>query len=252
MAPRLHCIIDVAEILRLITEEGADVNGKDVDGTTALHVARSSAAARTLIQHGADVNARNSRGMFPLHRARNLGVARVLLENGAVVNAMDSFGNSALHLSNDAEVVRLLLKHSASITQRNLKGEPPIHTSTYGSKVLVLAKAGADIDAADMAGRTLLMKKAKCFYSFRLLRDLLSLNPSIFLRDRDGKTAIDFTIDDTVKRSLVAYAVEQTWRRRKMLVLVREKPRHFVAKNDLLLRTVGLPVGVFRVVTSFL
>ena len=252
MAPRLHCILDIAEILRLITEEGADVNGKDIDGTTALHVARSSAAARTLIENGADVNARNSRGMYPLHRARNLGVASVLLENGAVVNATDSFGNSALHLSNDVEVVRLLLKYSASITQRNLKGEPPIHMSTYGSKVLVLAKAGADIDAVDGKGRTLLMKKARCFYAFRLLRDLLSLNPSIFFKDRDGKTAIDFTIDDAVKRSLLAYAVEQTWRRRKMLVLVRERPKHFVAKGDLVIRTVGLPMGVFRVVASFL
>lgn len=252
MAPRLHCILDIFEIVRLIEAEGADVNGKDIDGTTALHVARSSAVARTLILNGADVNARNSRGMSPLHRARNLGVARVLLENGAIVNAKDKFGNSALHLSNDVEVVRLLLKHSASITQRNLKGEPPMHMSTYGSKVLVLAKAGADVDAVDNKGRTLLMKKSRCIYVFRLLRGLLSLNPSIFLKDKDGKTAIDFTIDDTVKRCLMAYKLEQNWRRRKMLVLVREKPKHFVAKGDLVVQTVGLPVGVFRVVVSYL
>lgn len=222
MAPRLHCIIDIAKILRLITEEGADVHGRNIDGTTALHLARSSAAAHTLIENGADVNAKNSRGISPLHRARNLGVARVLLENGAVVNAMDSFGNSALHLSNDVEVARLLLKYSASITQRNLKREPPIHMSTYGSKVLALAKAGADIDAVDMKGRTVLMKKARCFYVFRLLSTLLSLNPSIFFKDVDGKTAIDYTVDATGKTTLLKYRVEQNWRRRKMLVLVRE------------------------------
>lgn len=252
MSPRLHCILDSAEIIRLVTKEGADVNGRDIDGTTALHVARSSDAARTLIEHGADVNARSLRGMCPLHRVRNLGVATVLLENGANVNAVDSFGNSALHLTNDSQVVKLLLKNSASITQRNLKGEPPIHMSTYGSKVLAVAKAGADIDSVDNMGRTLLMKKSRCFYTFRLLSTLLSLNPSLFLKDRDGKTALDFTIDDTVKAYLLAYGVEQNWRRRKHLVFVRERPSHFVAKNDLVLRIKYLPVGVFRAVVCYL
>lgn len=190
--------------------------------------------------------------MTPLHRARNLGVARVLLENGAGVNAMDSFGNSALRLSNDVQVVRLLLKYSASITQRSLKGEPPIRMSTYGSKVLALAKAGADIDAVDMKGRTLLMKKARCFYVFRLLSTLLSLSPSTFFKDMDGKTATDYTVDATVKTILLGYRVDQNWRRRKMLVLVREKPKHFVAKGDLVVRTVGLPMGVFRMVVCYL
>lgn len=252
MSPRLHCILDVAEICRLIKEEGAEVNQKDIDGTTALHVARSSAVVRVLIENGADVNAKNSRGMNPLHRARNVGVARALLENGAVVNAIDKFGNSPLHLSNDIGVVKLLLKRSASTTQRNGKGETPIHMSTYGSKVLALAKAGADIDSVDNVGRTLLMKKSNCVYAFRLLSALLSLHPAAFLRDAEGKTAVDFAVDPEVKTLLLKYGVEQNWRRRKMLVLVREKPKHFVANNDLELRTVGLPVGVFRVVVSFL
>lgn len=252
MAPRLHCILDVAEIGRLIKEKGADVNQRDIDGTTALHVARSSAVVRVLIENGADVTAKNSRGMSPLHRARNVGGARALLENGAVVNAIDKCGNSPLHLSNDIGVIKLLLRRSASITQRNGKGETPIHMSTYGSKVLALAKAGADIDSVDNMGRTLLMKKSNCFYAFRLLSALLSLNPSAFLRDAEGKTAIDFTVDPAVKTLLLEYGVEQNWRRRKHLVFMRERSTHLVAKNDLELRTVGLPMGVFRMVVSYL
>lgn len=71
--------------------------------------------------------------------------------------------------------------------------------STYGSKVLHLAKAGADIDLVDNMGRTLLMKKSRCIYMFRLLQTLLLLSPSVFLKDVDGKTAIEYTIDAMVK-----------------------------------------------------
>ncbi|CAN0531894.1 unnamed protein product, partial [Ectocarpus sp. 12 AP-2014] len=239
-------------ISRLIEEEGAGVNLKDIDGNTALHVSRSSAVARTLIEHGADVNAKNSRGMSALHRARNIGVAKLLLEHGAVVNAVDNYGNTPLHLCNDTQMVNLLLRHGASITQRNMKGETPIHMSTYGSKVIALAKAGADINSVDNAGKTLLMKKARCFYMFRLLRSLLTLNPSVFFKDNDGRTALDFTVDEGVKAHLIRYGRDQNWRRRKTLILLREKKRVFVAKEDCVLRTVGLPAGIFRGIVTFL
>jgi len=252
MVPRLHLILGIHEISRLIREQGADVNLPDIDGSTALHVSRSSTVARTLIEYGADVNAKNSRGMSALHRARNEGVARVLLEHGALVNAVDNCGNTPLHLCNDTQTVKLLLRHGASITHRNRKGETPIHMSTYGSKVILLAKAGADIDSVDDSGKTLLMKKARCFYVFRLLRPLLGLNPSVFLKDNDGKTALDFTVEEGVKAHLIRYGKDQNWRRRKTLILLREKARVFVAKEDCVLRTVGLPTGIFRGVLAFL
>lgn len=228
------------------------MNFRDIDGSMALHVSRSSAVARTLIEHGADVNCKNSRGMSPLHRVRNAGVAKVLLKHGALVDAVDNFGNTPLHLCNDMEVVQLLLRHSASVTLRNKKGETPIHMSTYGSKVVALAEAGADIDSVDNTGKTLLMKKSRCFYVFRLLSSLLGLNPSIFLKDKDGKTAIDFTLDPIVRKRLIKYLTDQNWRRRKFMVLLKERPAVFVAKDDLVLRTVGLPTGVFRGVVAFM
>ncbi|CAM9577530.1 unnamed protein product [Ectocarpus sp. 6 AP-2014] len=253
MSPRrLHCILSIYEIWRLIEHEGADVNCEDGDGNTALHVSRSSAVARTLIEHGASVDAKNSRGMSALHRARNIGVAETLLQHGADVNAVDSFGNIPLHRCNDTHTVKLLLRHGASLTHRNLKGETPIHMSTYGSKVTELAMAGADIDSVDNTGKTLLMKKARCFYVFRFLQSLLALNPSVFFKDNDGKTALDFTVDEGVKAHLIRYGRDQHWRRRKTLILLREKTRVFVGKEDCVLRTVGLPTGIFRCVVTFL
>ncbi|CAM9090099.1 unnamed protein product [Ectocarpus sp. 12 AP-2014] len=253
MAPRLHNILDTFEIVRLIHREGADVGRRDIDGTTALHASRSSAVARTLIEYGADVNAKSSRGMSPLHRTRSVGVAKVLVERGASVNATDNFGNTPLHYSNDIGTVRLLLQHGASVNHRNVKGETPIHMSTYGSKVTALAEAGADVDAVDNTGKTLLMKKSRCFYGFRLLDHLLKLNPCIFLKDMDGKTAIDFTVDELVNRRLQVYWKDQNWRRRKTLLLLRARRNaDYVAKDALVLLTMGLPHGVFRLVLAYL
>lgn len=228
------------------------MNARDIDGSTALHVARSSAVARTLIQHGAKVDERNGRGMTPLHRVRGVGVARVLLEHGALVGAVDFNGNTPLHLTNDVEVVKILLKFSASISTRNLKGETPIHTSFYVSKVLALAKAGADLDAVDRLGRTLLMKKSRCFYMNNLLRTLLELNPSIFLKDANGRTAADYALNDVVKEALIRYRFDQNWRRRKLLILLREKSDTFVARTRLVAEAASLPGGLFRTVVSYL
>lgn len=251
MAPRLHCLVQQSEILRLIQDEDADVNHRDIDGGTALHVARTSAVARVLILNGADVDAKNNKEMTPLHRARNAGVAGVLLKHGASVDAVDVRGNTPLHLCNDIEMVKLLLSYSASVHARNNKGETPIHTSVYGSKVTALAKAGADVDSVDNVGRTVLMKKSRCFYAYRL-NSLLALNPSIFLKDMCGKTAIEYTINSVVRDRLLQYRINQNWRRRKTMVLLRERPAVFVTKEYLVAMTVGLPMGVFRGAVAFL
>ncbi len=255
MAPRLHCLLDIAQIVRVIDDEGADVNLQDVDGSTALHVARSSAVARTLIEYGADIECKNSRGMSPLHRVRNVGVARVLLKNGALVNATDNLGNTPLHLSNDVEVCKLLLKYSASVTQRNSKGETPIQKSHTIPKVFALFKAGADINAVDDMGRTLLMKKSRSFGSFyvsRFIEPLLSLKPCIRLKDCEGRTAIDFTIAELPRRRLLTYQAEEMWRDRRTLLCLRERAVCFTVKDAFMSRTVGLPTGMFRMVVCYL
>lgn len=251
---RLHSILSVPEVLRLIEEEGADVNLRDVDGSTALHVARSSAVARALLDHGAGVNAKNSRGMSPLHRSRNAGVSRVLLDSGAEVNALDSRGNTALHYANDRATVQQLLDHGADPHVRNCEGQTPIHMSLYAFKVVALKKAGACIDSADGTGKTLLMKKSKCFNTCGFLEQLLAMHPCDRLMDIEGRTAIDFTIDAAVRRRMLVYRKDENWRRRRVLVLLREqKQKCFVARDDLLLRVVSvLPRGVFRSVVVFL
>ena len=80
----------------LVSELGANVNARDIDGWTPLHQAAENGhveMARLLVSElGADVNARDCSGWTPLHLAAENGhveMARLLVsEFGAEVNAV--------------------------------------------------------------------------------------------------------------------------------------------------------------------
>lgn len=92
---------DEAEVKRLL-QEGADPNGKDRFGGSALEGAADGGfteIVRLLVQKGADVNSRGSLGGTPLILAAGKGhmeVVRLLLESRADVNARAETGLNAL------------------------------------------------------------------------------------------------------------------------------------------------------------
>jgi len=93
---------DAATVKRLLQggtfRRPADVNARDSDGDTPLHLAAESGCAeavRLLLQDGGDVHAREEGGNTPLHRAcirRHIDVIRMLLQHGADANASGLFG----------------------------------------------------------------------------------------------------------------------------------------------------------------
>jgi ankyrin repeat protein len=61
---------DVLNHARLLLEHGAEVNRRDKDNQTPLHLAMGRERfklARILLEHGADANAENNNGKTPLH-----------------------------------------------------------------------------------------------------------------------------------------------------------------------------------------
>ena len=112
---------DEPEIAALLIQRGADVNGRDSSGSTALNWASSSSLAvtRLLLAAGAQVNVKNCNGDTSLTHActyrheRNMDIVQLLIQNGAEVNVVNNEGETALTLArknNLMDVVDFLLK----------------------------------------------------------------------------------------------------------------------------------------------
>lgn len=152
--------------VRKLLGTGADVNGTQVDGTTALHWAvynDDAETVRLLLQAGANVNAVNRYGVPPLATASrngNAAIVRLLLEAGGDANATMKGGESVLMLaarSGNLEAVKALLAGGADPKSRERLGQTALMWAAaegHTAVVRALMEAGADINATVDSGFT--------------------------------------------------------------------------------------------------
>jgi ankyrin repeat protein len=136
------------QAVRLLIEKGADVNGCDAFGSSALHLASENGheqVVRLLIENGADVNARDATyEKSPLHYASKYGheqVVRLLIEKRADINAHDADRKTAVHLASQnghKQVVQLLIEKGADVNACNAYKRSTLHyASENGHKEVV-------------------------------------------------------------------------------------------------------------------
>ena len=110
------------EMVQVLLDFGADVNGKNNFGATPLPFATQGRfsdprVVRLLLDHGADPNVLTWNGIPSLHQASRRGrveIARLLIERGASVEAQDKEGRTALDVASGErrnEIVKLLTEH---------------------------------------------------------------------------------------------------------------------------------------------
>jgi len=155
------------QAVRAALAEGAGVNGKDNNGTTALMMASGcghTEIVRLLLEKGSAVNVkRTDDGVTALFLASQNGhakVAKLLLENDADVN-VNADGETALFQAScggHTEIVRLLLEKGATVNvKRPHDGITALWmASAYGRTEVVklLLNAKADVDAKAYDGKT--------------------------------------------------------------------------------------------------
>jgi len=107
----LHVLINTEyfDIMKYLIEHGVDLNCKNKEGNTPLHIAacpyprvEDLKTVKLLIENGADINAKNINGETPLHNASLLDqfkIMKYLIEKGADVNAPDINGITPLQIA---------------------------------------------------------------------------------------------------------------------------------------------------------
>ena len=142
---------------------GADVNAKRTDDqVTPLHLASGwnhYMAVRLLIENGADVNIPCDDGRSPLHIAASKGffnVVRLLLDYGADVNIPDIDGYTPLHYAatNGGNLTKLLIEKVSNVNLRTKKGRTPLYIAVKNKheqliKILLEHKADVSMEYSE-------------------------------------------------------------------------------------------------------
>jgi len=143
-----------------------DIDITSQDNITALYwvckfAPNPTEIMKTLIQYGANVNFRNDQGETLLHLAveyDRLEVIKLLLASGSSVNCANfSSGSTPLHFSMVPEITRTLIRAGANVNAKNFSGCTPLHKSLFTAEpenLQILLAAGADAGLKNNDGLT--------------------------------------------------------------------------------------------------
>lgn len=144
-----------AEDVRLLLDQGANLNAQNDDGGTALMYAiEDTEKTRLLLDRGANVNTRSGEGrtalLIAVGRPGSNAVVNLLLEKGANTTVQLGDGRGALSLAvaaRDASLLKLLLDHGADRKPLPLSNALLAGCTACFDMLLKLAEPG-DLNAA--------------------------------------------------------------------------------------------------------
>lgn len=187
------CSAGDREEVRQLLAAGAQINGTNVDGLTALHQAcidENIEMVQFLVENGACVNQQDNEGWTPLHAAASCGfvsIAQYLISKGANVAIVNSEGEHPLDVSHESAMEKLLKsevkkqgidldaarKEEEEIMLRDVRrwlnngkfedirhpttGATPLHVASakgYTEVIRMLLQLGYDVDSRDLDGWT--------------------------------------------------------------------------------------------------
>ena len=194
----LHVAVEEkhADVVEVLIDAGADIETKDVDRRSPLHLASVSGELTTmtkLVDAGADVRATDADGNTCLIIAAHNGHTDTVRYLAGLPDVDLNQQGTALHVAvkrNHAEVVEVLIDAGADIETMNDEGFSPLHMACISealTTVQVLVKAGADVSATEARRATCLIIAA-CLGHTDIVRYLVGV-PEVDLDHEDSKKA---------------------------------------------------------------
>ncbi|XP_066998891.2 uncharacterized protein [Anabrus simplex] len=129
--------------VKILKKYGADINVKNLKGSTPLHGAvdgENAAIVLYLLKCGANPSASDSNGITPLHKAvknRSLKVLKLLLKYGALTTAIDNLGDTPLHkvaILGNPDAVKPLICYGSPISALNKDGNTALHEAVLSGR----------------------------------------------------------------------------------------------------------------------
>ncbi|XP_038624219.1 LOW QUALITY PROTEIN: ankyrin repeat domain-containing protein 35 [Tachyglossus aculeatus] len=158
----------LTECLTVLLANGAEINTKNEDGSTALHLATISCqpqCVKVLLQHGANEDAVDGENRSPLHWAASSGCASsvlLLCDHEAFLDVLDNDGRTPLmiaSLGGHSAICSQLLQRGArvNVTDKEDKSALILACEKGSAEVAeLLLSHGADVGAVDRLGRNAL------------------------------------------------------------------------------------------------
>lgn len=123
------------QVIEYLVEKGAMVDAEDQFGNTPLLCASEKSCLTTvkyLLMLGANIDQKNSDGYTALHLADGVEILRMFLDNGLDINGCSNYGDTPLHMAamrGNLECVKLLLEIGADDSILNNKNETALEVA---------------------------------------------------------------------------------------------------------------------------
>jgi ankyrin repeat protein len=162
------CRIDNIELVRLLIEQGSDLNRMDMNGIAPIHSLASRGfvkAAELLIERGANINIQDKFGLVtPLHMASIAGhyqMVVLLTEKGADANITDKSEKTILHSAtqnNQLKVIEYIISEYPNLLNtQDFDGNTALHLAVSKGFMEVadlLISNGINVNTRNTIGQT--------------------------------------------------------------------------------------------------
>ncbi|XP_046554978.1 uncharacterized protein LOC124264283 [Haliotis rubra] len=202
------------EVAELLVDMGLDVNTRDTDGTTPLHIACgqhdsisdpriNTCIVKFLLERCANPRVQDAGGDTPLHYAVSVSVTSeivdLLLEGGADPNIHGRFGCTPLHCAvqeRSQDIITTLIANGGDLSAKDFDDCAPLHYAARSSNgrenvKLLLEKAG-NPDIKDRSGCTPLHYAAKSWGTGMAMTSLVEGGADVGAKDRNGCTPLHY------------------------------------------------------------